>query len=239
VQLVSQTDLIARCRVEADMEGSEFISDAQIGNWLTSSARRLYNLLLRHKGVEYYARRSTINTSAGVAEYNLPSDFYQLLGIRLVASSSDQYPLEPFSIQQIGELNSSGAYGTDRPSHYRTKGMFAIDGSTTPTEVVELLPAPKGTYRVELDYVPAFQIVSSGTVFYNGINGWEEFMVYDVAARMLAKQESDPNFCLGQLARLEDEIKALSAKRDRRPAVMVDVYNDLGRCGPWGRRGWP
>jgi hypothetical protein len=233
VQLVDQSELIAKCRREADMEGSDFISDAAIGDWLNDEHRVLQNLLLRHKGQAFFATRKTIATAGGSAFVNLPSDYFELLAARLVMSAGDERPL---SQVQDSQIYAARSLGSGAPRLYRHAGMFAVDGAPAATEQLELFPKPNAVYSIDLDYVPAFRVVTSGTVQYNGINGWEMFMVYRVAARMLHKDGNDPKFCLGMAARIEEDIRALSAKRDQQPAVMVDVYGDEPRCRPWWDR---
>jgi hypothetical protein len=239
VQLVSQPTLIAKARVEADLENSDVITDTQIGDWLNDEARALQNLLLRHKGQGYYALRAPpFSTAAGVSEYTLPADFFELLAVRAravgaTAGANDRI-LDPCDAPFFAGL-ASPARGT--PTHYMLRGMFAIDGATTARETIEFFPTPNGVESIILDYVPAFQVVSSGTVSYNGINGWEMFMVYGVAARLIHKAKRDPSFVLSLQQRIQKDIEDLSAKRDRRPAVMVDVYgHDASLRGPWWSR---
>lgn len=238
MQLVSQTALIAACRAEANMEGSEFISDAQIGLWLTDAARSLYNLLLRHKGQSYYARRTAppLAVSAGAAEVSLPSDFYQLLGVRHRPVGGTAGAQDRKLVQcDAADFAAFGAGGQGSPTHYNLRGMFAIDGATTATEIIELFPTPNAAGLLVVDYVPSFRVVSAGAVSYDGVNGWEQWMVYDVAARMLHKEGNDVGFCLAQRARVEEDVRALSSRRDRQPAAMIDVKGDDPVACPWWR----
>lgn len=238
MQLVSQASLIAKSRVEADLENSDLITDVQIGDWLNDERRMLQNLLLRHKGQSYYARRApAFNTAQGVSEYPLPADFFELLAVRArktgAPAGTHERPLLPCDAPDFADFAAGGPCS---PTHYALRGMFPIDGATTETEVIELLPTPSGVESIVIDYVPAFQVVSGGAVFYNGINGWEMFMVYGVAARLIHKAKRDPTFVLTQRQRIQQDIEALSAKRSRQPAVMRDVYGFDRRCGPWRRR---
>lgn len=237
MQLVDQATLIAKCRVEADMEGSEFISDAQIGDWLNDEQRTLQNLLLKHRGQGFYARRTSppLNVVSGAPEVRLPADFYQLLSARIrpvgETTGAQDRLLEQCDVSQFVSL---GGGGSGPPTHYCHRSMFATDEDTVPSEIIELFPTPNLNALLVVDYVPAFRIVTSGAVQYNGINGFEMFMVYRVAARMLHKEQSDPSFLLGMASRVEDDIKSLAPRRDRQMATMINVYSEDSSWW-WGR----
>lgn len=64
----------------------------------------------------------------------------------------------------------------------------------------------------------------------DGINGWEEYIVVDCAAKALEKEESDPSAMFARKAALIQRIQSAAANRDAgEPARVVDVSrNDFG-----------
>lgn len=97
-----------------------------------------------------------------------------------------------------------------------------VDGSTAPTQ----------STAVKLYYVPCFTDLSGDSDTFDGINGWEEWVVADVARKVKIKFEEDPMPLLQELADLNARITKLKTPRDQRSAHRIADVTSYGR----GRR---
>jgi hypothetical protein len=79
--------------------------------------------------------------------------------------------------------------------------------------------------------------LGSWTNVLDGVSGWEEYVVVDVAIKALAKEESDVSVLMAQKEALRARIVQVSAQRDvSAPATVTDVHV-TGSDVPWGW-GW-
>lgn len=84
--------------------------------------------------------------------------------------------------------------------------------------------APTAGMTVTMIYTPALARMSAGSDTFDGVNGWEEWVVLDAAIKALNKEESDVSVLMAQRADLEAEITTLAGERDVSwPKRIVDV----------------
>lgn len=85
--------------------------------------------------------------------------------------------------------------------------------------------AVPGGYPITVYYVPAPQRLESDSDFFDGIAGWEEWVVLDAAIKCLQKEESDVSVLAGQKAAVEDAIRGLASERDGGfPERVADMH---------------
>lgn len=182
-----------RQRTDQEYSDSEFVTDAELNQLINTSYNELYGLLVRHS----LHRSETVQeiTATGATSYPLASDFYAVLGV--------------FRVD-----------GTERcllPRHdHRHRPNTAVTGPATSYRIVgstlQLSPLPtSGTY--ELVYVPVPADLTADADTLDGVLGWEEYVVVDVAIRVLMKEESD--------------VSDLRAERERLQARIVDEANHV------------
>jgi hypothetical protein len=162
--------LRTRVRQRADVVGSDFVTDAEINDLISTAYKELYALLVS-KSLNR-AETAVGITITGAASYALPTDFFALIGIYRTVGE-DQIPLDRFPDKFRPGTRTGDAT------------MYRIQGSTT-----VLYPKPTaGTYTMLYVPAPAALTVDADTV--NGVVGWEEFLVVDAAICILEKEESD------------------------------------------------
>jgi hypothetical protein len=238
--LVSLADLALRVREEADMEGDQFVSDALLERWLYQEIADLYDRVLEMHGPDLL-RQTTTYTSDGLTNvYSLPSDYYRLL---LVAAKVGGYwqNLLPMGAGDVPDQLNSAVYGDQCVQYYRlgranlTAPTLSLGGATT----LEVWPQHAAGIPLRVDYVPVVKTWSNVVDVVNA--GWEMYPVYKVAARCLAKEESDPTYCLTMAADQLARIKAAAVQIDSgEPRRIRDVQGDDDRDydGWWGRFRW-
>lgn len=192
--LVQLQTLRQRARRRADMENSTFVSDAELNQWINASADELYDLLVSKLGDDYFTTLAAFVTAAGVETVALPAGMLKLLGVEL-QSGSDWVTLRRYMQTERNAYRSAMAFAGTQP-RYRLEGAN-----------IRFLPVPSGVLNGRFVYVPArTQLVADADTF-DGINGWEEYIVVDAARKCLDKEEGDTSGLqqekLGLIARIE------------------------------------
>lgn len=91
------------------------------------------------------------------------------------------------------------------------------------TPVIRFTPAPESYYYFRVWYLPHAPTLVSDTDLLPSINGWEEYIVADVAQKLLTKEESDPSAVIA----IKQEIEAsMRESADEQDASALDVIQD-------------
>lgn len=217
---VTLESLRDQARQRADMVNSEFCSDVEINQYINNSITELYDLLVS-VNEDYYVTSGTVSLVNGTDSYSLPADFYKLLGVD-VDYNGQQIAIKPFMFAERSRMQTalSGA-----PFRYRLQGSN-----------IKFIPEPDTSYTVTLWYVPRFTALSADASTFDGINGWEEYVIVDAAIKMLQKEESDVSILMAQKEALRGRINTMAANRDSgEPQRIVDV-EDVTSLDPFFRR---
>ena len=204
------------------MEGSDFISDSELNNFINMSYAELYDLLVS-RFEDYFTITSTETVTAGNNSFAVPSDFYKLRGVdRQIGGSSDFYALLKFNFSERNWRNRR----LNRTLFGQSNINYRLVGNN-----VELIPEDHAAGTYKLWYVPTFTALSSDSDTVDGVNGWEEFIIVDACIKCLEKEESSTNTFERQKAKLERRIEEMASLRDiDQPERITDVqasYLDL------------
>jgi hypothetical protein len=216
----SLANLLTDVRQRAQMENSPFVTDSELTEWINQSIAELYDLLVAARGQEYYlATTASQNTVPGIDTYSLPADFYQLLGVDVTLNASDVVALKPYMFQERNAYKIAGIWSAGTPIFYRLKA-----GN------ISFIPNPTGAYPFVLHYIPVSQRLLLPNDAFDGINGWEEYVVVDAAAKALEKEESDASSLYKRKAERAKQIEGLAPARDAgHPERVTDVHESSGR----------
>jgi hypothetical protein len=222
-------DIILAAQQRADMENSEFISDSE---WLTmanASCQNLWDRLIEAYGNDYeVATPYTVTTDGTNDAFDLPTDFYKLLGVDL----------------QLG-ANSSNADGWitiwrfnfAQRNQYTLPNIFTLWGRTNIKYRIRggkiwFIPLPAGGQYLRLWYAPLFTPLTSTSTSVDIGNGWTEWVVNDMAMKARVKEESPIDGIQALQAVQEDRLRTIMENRDAgAPATVVDVYRVNGEGG--------
>lgn len=218
---------MTRSRQRADKEGSGFIQDSELIGYINSSLTALYDLLVGAYGNDYYATTFPLTTIFNQQYYDLPDDFYKLIGIDYLIGPQEALTLKPY---QFNERN-----------RYRI-GTFwnAITGVAGPRYMItknqlSFLPIPDGGYNLELHYIPSCPKLVSLTDEFDGINGWEEYVVLDAAMKMLKKEETSVKDLKDEQDEIVSRINQMAENRDAGQSFRVtDTRNIDGYSYGYG-----
>lgn len=189
---------------------------------VNESIAALYDMLVECWGSDRFEASQTISVTSGTSTYALAAAFMDLLAVELI-DGGNRFALNKFMRGEKPSLLSTSAVYGPRPT------MYSLIGAN-----IELLPTPSAAYTLTVRYVPAATELVSDSDTFDGVNGWEEWVVVDVARKMATK---DRDFQLVQVLdadklRLEERIRARAPQRDRtgkRRIVDVRGYSSVRR----------
>jgi hypothetical protein len=230
--------LRTRIRQRADQEHTgERFTDSEINDLINVKVKELYELLVLHSlhRTETDFTVSPTSTSPATLSYTLPADLFAVLAVYAKYQDDLAYRyLTRHDHRTYPDVNNPMDAET-----YRVRGS-----------VIEFNPVPtSGTYVVR--YVPVPGELATDTDTFDGILGWEEYVVIAVALCMMDKDEDDPATIAhleGQLARLHGRIKQAARQMEisESPAIAKvrwsafdDVLSPMpGAFNRRGYRGW-
>ncbi len=223
---VGMTSLALQVRQRADMQNSSgFIGDSELYEYINQSIADLYDLIIAAWGQDRYMATAGVVTASGVDTYPLPSDFYLLRGVDAVLGGNYSVSLRPFMFNERNLYKSGPGWLYGQPIAYRLEGSNIV-----------FLPQPTGVFNVTLWYIPAPTrlVVGSetGTNVFDGVSGWEEYVVVDAAIKCLQKEESDPSVLMARKQELKARIEAMAPQRDAGAAERVTDVTMTGEEWP-------
>jgi len=223
-RLVTRSTLRTRIRNRVDMS-NQYVSDADLNDLIDTYVTSLYDKLIAARGQEYYLRTNVFPTVAGQTLYQLPSDFYELVDV-YITQNSWRYMLKPFQRQNTDLYLNQGTSWGGYDYVYRLRGLWVA--AAAPVAQIEILPPPSGVFDITIDYIPVCTISTQNDPEYDGINGWEEWVVLNCCIMMMQKEESDPSVLMAQRGIIEDRIEKLANSRDAGvPEKLIDSRRDL------------
>lgn len=211
--------LRTQARQRADKVNSGFVLDAELNQYVNNSIAELYDLLVAAYGNDYYLKTYTFSTDGIASDYNLPTDFYKMEGLDLYVNSSSFITLKPFQFNERARLqngNNWAAITQAQGPRYHLKA-----------NVISFMPLPS-VNNLTMYYVPVCAELVGDSDTFDGINGWEEYVIIDAAIKMLQKEESDVSILMGQKQMLTKRIEAMAENRDIGHSFKVsDVQNNF------------
>lgn len=229
---VTLEQLVTRVRQRANIENSQFVTDIELTSYINESLCELYDLLVASYGQEYFRTSTTFSTTGGVVDYALPTDFYKLISVDVDLGGPCVYSALAYMESERNLYNSFPGWSYGSPIAYRLHGM----NSTFAYGSIGFIPQPSGTYSITLNYVPACTDLYRPDDTFDGVSGWEEYVVVDAAIKCLQKEESDVSVLFAQKQALIARIAAMAPSRDAQsPERARDVHIDPG---PYRSRRW-
>lgn len=211
---ITLLDLRNACKDRADMQNSNFITDDEWNRYINSAAKELYEILIL-KGLQYTTTTDTISLNGTDDTYDLPSNFFKLVGVDHNINN-ETYPMEEYTFQNRNLYNQQN---TQRYLRYRLVGE----------DMIRFNPKPSAQ-EITIWYDPVLATLSDDTDTLNGVNGWEEYVIVRSALWAKIKEESETGDLKQDIAFLRDRIETAAENRDLGPAGQVtDVRRDRRR----------
>lgn len=208
-------------RQRTETENSGFVTDAELNTYINSSAKELYDLMISAYGNDYFCSIApfVITTVMNQTHYDLPADFYKLLGVDLVLGANRIIKLRPFQFNERDKFQSGGHWsavlGNDGPRYKLSANK------------IQFTPYPGGSNTVHLWYIPLPADVAIDTDELNTLNGWEEYVILDVCIKVMNKMDLDPSAFMAQLAKVTQRIEKMKEDRDAGMSFRVSDVNQF------------
>lgn len=210
---VTLADLRTRALELAHRENDDpdvgFVTTAEVNGMVNASLGQWHGYLAKAVPERFEAEDEI--TANGSASYPLPDDYYESIGVDYQLSDTTRAELRRLMLNERNDYSTTpGAQAVA----YRVKG-----------NVVVLLPTPdSGTYYHV--YVTAAPVLEDDADAIDGVNGWEEWVVYDVTVKILMKEQSTE--AAAQFIVERDKIRAAmfvaAAEREAgQPSRVVDT----------------
>lgn len=208
---VLYSTLKRQARELADSETSApeeaHVDDPELLGYFNASLGIWHGLITKAVPERYEATPQTI-TADGSIGYALPADYFATLGVDYEFDTDAYIELDRLMVPERNKYP-----GTGLAVAYRIRG-----------DEVALFPRPlSGTYK-HLYVKTATLFVDNGSSSIDGVNGWEQWMVHDVAVRMLNKAQIDSTALVKERDRIQREMEIAAADREMgTPMRVVDT----------------
>lgn len=244
---MSLSELATRCRQRADRLNSNFVTLPELNSYINQSMFELYDLLIDVYEDYFKAPAAIFYSNGGNQQlYPMPdgittfkddslTDFvpapiYKLLGLDLGLNTGNN------GWVSVGKFNymdrNKYFYPTPGSTIY---GVFNVLYRWMGSKL-ELIPTPSANQPFRIQYIPRLQSLLQPTdLTTTSISGWLEYVITDVAIKILQKEESDVSVLAQQKMALKARIEESANNRDAgRPDTITDVRQGwTGAGGPY------
>src|SRR5690606_21778234 len=158
----------------ADEADSPFVTDAVGLDWVNQGIALLWGVLAKQDALRHYAFYS-LSTTAGTRTYPLPDDFQSLLAVDWIRGQERQ-PIRRFQFHERSFGLVPATFEGGAPAVcYSVQGQ-GLDGSAVRLH----FDRDPGTHTYEVHYIQCPQLLATLADSYDGVAGWDEWVVYEV-----------------------------------------------------------
>jgi hypothetical protein len=237
---VSGNDLILRAKQRAALESaSEAFPDSECLQLANASISKWWDLVrLTTWGGQYSRKTQSITLDPNVPFYALADDFAALLSVDVFITTGESPVVasaKPYQEEQRNAFKFWPTIANQRaPVFYQLQTQYDANGN--PVRGINFIPNPSPAGQVGVNYVRIAPSLVTGDDEIDTINGWEEWIVCDMAIKMLTKdgQWDAIREIRAQRAEEEDRIKQAAPAAD---TTMPEITHDVEGNGfpyPWG-----
>lgn len=188
---------------------------------INGALAELFDVLVAARGHEYYATDATIAVVSGTSLYALPTDFYELLSIRLYWDANFIEEMHPMGVRERTRYEMlTNIFERGTPKAYRLQGT-----QTASARSVEILPIPSRAVTAQIRYIPLFSPLTDDTSTFDGVNGWEKLVALKVAIEYRTIAEKPMGNLNALYAECYARITALADQRNANYAEQIQQVN--------------
>ncbi len=221
------SEIIGRGREAADAVSDTNITDTWLYKVASAGLAKLWDLILINGLGGEGVKTVFFNTVANQQDYSLSASIWRPTATGGATTMTDFYKVKTLYVN-----DGSGLY---RPV-----------SRTTPSEEYAQ-KAPTTVIGMKLCYIPCAIVFTTGAETFDGVNGWEEWLVQYIAYAIKIKQEDDGGSHKGNMREMEESIKvAANRNADEPPRIIrrragsawaARVLPYAGGVGAWDLRG--
>lgn len=148
-------------RQRADMVKSQFVTNDELNSYINASYFELYDLLVQKYGNDYFMTQYSFQLQGNVSRYDLPEDFFKLLGVDLeISAGPDGYvSLRPFTLAERNRYSTANVQTWIGVTNLR----YRISGNK-----LWFTPSPQTGQTIRIWYIPRLkELVDASSVTVN------------------------------------------------------------------------
>lgn len=212
-------ELRTQVRQRANMENSNFCTDAELDSYLNLSIRELYDMIVSKFDSDYNISSETFALVQGQDGYNLPADFYKVRGVDLNIDANNVITLKKFEFEERNRFNSYPSLAVNFNIRYRLRGN-------------QIIFSPKqniSAQSVTIWYIPLPSTLEDDSDVLDGYNGWEELVIIKTAIKALVKEEQDTSQLQLEYEQIKQRLESMMDNRDAaQPSRITDNQSPAG-----------
>jgi len=230
-------ELWASAQLMADMPNTTFATSAEGYERVNYSIQKLWGEIAHSDGGDYFKVPRNWETVAnqayteiGLNDSGSTAPFLRLISLEVTLSSG-----VPQTIRELP--NWEDRHGLSIVSGWTGGGgpYYSLAGSTTYPRVY-WWPTPKAVHTVRAWLIPCAPRLTQTTDTFDGIDGFEDAVIHDVAIYLKQREESDASLLMAERDRIMAHIKRVVGRNHASPRRVRDVRS-RGFFGA-GRRRW-
>jgi len=241
---MSLAELMVQSRNRADRLNSNFVTTPELQSYINQSQYELYDLLI-DAYEDYYKAPSAIFYSVGgnqqiypmpngiltfkdtQGQNFVPAPVYKLLGLDMGLNTSNNGWV---TVDKYNFIDRNRFFYPNTAS--TIYGVFNVQYRWMGNNL-ELIPVPSANQPFRIQYIPRLPVLLQPNDLTSvSISGWLEYVITDVAIKILQKEESDVSVLMAQKLALKQRIEQAAANRD---AGRPDSISDVRGNGWWNR----
>jgi hypothetical protein len=163
---------------------------AQINDMLNSSWQAMRAVVSGN--THLYLKPATATMTAGKlspfswGSVTLPADCARIYGFDLTVTATDVRTLLPGSFTERNEYVGLYGQGTGVPVIFFAYNIGVEVTTTVTPGKVAVLPAPSQAFSYNLWYLPSWTPITNDTYVFDGMEGWDDWVVWDVVLKLAA-----------------------------------------------------
>lgn len=245
-RLVTLTTIQTRVGQRAGMRfasNAAIIESGELTDSINEGIAELFDLFTQVEGQPWYLESTTFQTNLSTDTYTIGSgqainvsDFYKPRGFDIQFGQNIIITARPFMWSERNRYKWYPGWIYSQPVFYRMIGK-ASTVAQAGNDSVKFIPQPTGQFNITMWYTPTPPVLVAGGDQFDGVNGFEEFVVLSAAIKLLSKQEQleHAQFLVGRQETEKQRILGSLQNRDaENPERVQDVtLNDgwIGRPG--------
>lgn len=211
----------------ADMQNSNFRDNTQLNFLINQSINELYDILIS-KMEDYYVNQMSFTITAPADSHVLGSQVYKIRGVDYnyngYWSTMHSFMLEDRNRYQYSHSRAVGNYN----SRYRWMG-----------DAIQIIPSETAAGDYRIWYIPRLEeLFSDADILNSKIEFWLDYIVIDVAIKLLQQEESDVSVLMAQKAAMVQRVESMASNRDAgEPQRVTDIRaNEWCDDNIWGTK---
>jgi hypothetical protein len=229
---MSLSELRIRSLQRADRLNSQFITTTELNSYINQSMFELYDFIIGAYEDYFLAPPVFFTVNGAQFFYPIPNGsnvFQDFLGNNITPPALYKLYGVDLAIQ-----NTNNAFVTVPNFMFVDRNSFIYPNSASTLfgvfnlryrmvdSGIQFIPTPSANQRIRLWYVPRLkQLLLDTDITVTSISGWSEFIITDVAIKILQKEESDVSVLAAQKQALILRIEAMASNRDQGSAERI------------------